>query len=378
MSEKGERTLKFDAKKSARKGVAELPPYVPGKPEWEIQKEYGVKEVIKLASNESPLPPPESVVEAACRAVAGASRYPDGACTDLKAALAERLMFNPGSMMLGTGADECIRIIAMSFIRPGTRCVIPVPSFDAYRNVCVVAGAEVVTVPSGGDLDVDLEATLAAVDGDTSAVWLCSPNNPTGKIIEKDDFERFLERLPENVLVILDEAYREFVTAGNAVKGEDYIEDGRVISLRTFSKAFALAGLRVGYAVAHPSLVDVMNRVRPPFNVSLSAQAAALASLQEEDFVAKLTSLIVREREFLRLELAKRWCPAPASQANFLFAKTPKPAREVFESLLPLGVAIRPGDAWEMTDRVRITVGDREQNTKLLHALDQVLGAQGG
>jgi histidinol-phosphate aminotransferase len=378
MSNNGDNGLKFDAKKAARQGVADLPSYVPGKPEWEIKKEYGVKEVVKLASNESPLPPPESVVEAACRAVAGASRYPDGACTDLKAALADRLMFNPGGMMLGTGADECIRIIAMSFIRPGTRCVIPAPSFDAYRNVSVVAGAEVVTVQPGGDLGVDLDAVLSAVDAETSAVWLCSPNNPTGKIIVKSDFDKFLERLPENVLVVLDEAYREFVTDGDAVKGEDYIEDGRVISLRTFSKAFALAGLRVGYAVAHPSLIEVMNRVRPPFNVSLPAQAAALASLQEEDFVAKLTSLIVREREFLRLELAKRWCPAPASQANFLFARTPKPAREIFESMLPLGVAVRPGDAWEMPDRLRITVGDREQNTKLLHALDQVLGAQGG
>lgn len=374
MTGRGDTPSKFDVNKAARPGVAGLAPYVPGKPEWEIRREYGVQEVVKLASNESPLPPPKAVVEAACEAAAGASRYPDGACLDLKAALAGHLGLPAECLMLGAGADECIRVIAMSFVRQGAASVIPVPSFDAYMNVSVAAGARVVKIDPDFDLGADLDAVLAAVDADTCAVWLCSPNNPTGKVIDNGEFKDFLEELPENVLVVLDEAYREFVTDEDAARGEEYLwNDGRVISLRTFSKAFALAGLRVGYAIAHPALVRIMDRVRPPFNVSLPAQAAAMACLKEKDFVQGLVSMIVEEREFLRMELARRWCPAPASQANFLFARTPRPAKEIFEALLPLGVAVRPGDAWGYPDRVRITVGTREQNFKLLNALDEVL-----
>jgi histidinol-phosphate aminotransferase len=224
---------------------------------------------------------------------------------------------------------------------------------------------------------VDLDDALDKVDETTDAVWICSPNNPTAGVVQRDDMDRFLSRLPENVLVVLDEAYYEFVTDPCAAHAEHYFgTDNRVVGLRTFSKAFALAGLRIGYLTAHPDMIALMERVRLPFNVNLAAQAAALAVMDDKPYVDAHVALITGEREFLRVELANRGMDVPASQTNFLFFETPVNSREAFKKLMAQGVIIRPGDIWGKPNHLRVTVGSREQNEMFLSALDKVLAEE--
>lgn len=358
---------------AARPGVAGLIPYEPGRPDWEVKAEYGLDEVVKLASNESPLAPPKIAVEAACHALKGASRYPDSKGVELKRRLTERIGLDASWIMLGNGAEECIRLVAGAFVRHGGQNVIPEPGFDAYETAVLLLGGRKVSSALSGTA-ANLEDALAKVGPETDAVWICSPNNPTGGTVSKTEMDSFLERLPENVVVVMDEAYREFVTDPEAAKADDYFRtDHRVIGLRTFSKAFALAGLRVGYLTAHPSLVSLMERVRLPFNVSLPAQAAALAVLDDEQYVKSHVELIVEEREFLRASLSERGLEVPASQTNFLFFEIPMRGRDAFRAMMAEGVIVKSGDIWGCENYLRVTVGLREHNLKFLSAMDKVL-----
>jgi len=276
---------KIDPGQAARKGVPELAPYIPGKPIHEVQKEYGLKEVIKLASNECPLALPDSIAKKILEETQFLCRYPDGHCTRLRISLAQRLKVPPECLLFGNGADECIQLIALAFLNQGDEVLIPSPSFDSYERFTRMAGAEVIHVPLK-DYRIDLDEVLDRINNRTKMIWLCSPNNPTGAVLPGKEFERFLERISEGIVVILDEAYREYVSTKNSAHAEDYLfDDGRVIGLRTFSKAFGLAGLRVGYLIGHPSVVEIIAKVRLPFNVNNLAQAAALCALKEEDFV---------------------------------------------------------------------------------------------
>jgi histidinol-phosphate aminotransferase len=364
---------RIDPAKAARPGVSELTPYEPGRPDWEVKAEYGLDEVVKLASNESPLAPPPSAVDAARRAVEGASRYPDSRGVKLKERLAERLGVEPSRIMLGNGAEECIRLVAGAFVGHGRESVIPEPAFDAYETAVRLLGGRKTTAGLAGTA-ADLDDVLAKVGPDTDAVWICTPNNPTCGAVSKADMDRFLALLPDDVVVVMDEAYREFVTDPDAARADDYFEtDHRVVGLRTFSKAFALAGLRVGYLVAHADMVALMERVRLPFNVGVPAQAAALAVMDDEKYVREHVELIVREREFLREALAERGLEVPASQTNFLFFAIPLRGRDAFGALMAEGVIVKSGDIWGRENHLRVTVGLREQNLKFLSALDKVL-----
>lgn len=368
-----EKPKKMNVAKAARDLVADLIPYEPGRPDWEVKAEFGLEKVVKLASNESPLAPPPSAVDAACRAISGASRYPDSRGVAIKERLAQRLGVEPSWIILGNGAEECIRLAAGAFVSHGGASIVPEPTFDAYETAAVLLGGRKVEAKLKGPA-VDLDDVLDKVDETTDAVWICSPNNPTAGVVRRADMDRFLERLPENVLVVLDEAYYEFVTDPEAAHAEHYFKsDNRVVGLRTFSKAFALAGLRIGYLTAHPDLIALMERVRLPFNVNLAAQAAALAVMDDQEYVDAHVGLIVGEREFLRAELAKRGMDAPPSQTNFLFFETPLNSRKAFRDMMALGVIIRPGDIWGKPNHLRVTVGSREQNETFLKALDKVL-----
>lgn len=358
-----------------------LKPYIPGKPIREVQKEFGLDEVIKLASNECPLPLPHGMIETIVGALHDLCRYPDGHCQELRAALSRRLAIPSGCFVFGNGAEECIRLIALAFIDHEDVAVVPDPTFDAYETATRLAGGRVVRVPLK-DFHIDLDALLSRVDEGTKLIWLCSPNNPTGTIVLKQEFERFLNQLPDNTLVVIDEAYHEFVGAKNSVDSTDYLmNDARVIGIRTFSKAYALAGLRVGYLMAHPALAALMTKVKLPFNVNSLAQAAALWGMGEEEklrgnsFTKQHVRLIIRERDFMFDALRERSLFVVPSQANFLFVETPLESETLFRTLLPQGMIIRPGNIFGLPMFIRLSIGTREQNQRFLRLLDEILGS---
>ena len=363
----------IDLRKIARAGIFELGVYVPGKPIQEVKEEYGLEEVIKLASNECPLPLPEEVIQSIQEETKNLSRYPDGHCRKLRARLSNQLGIPPECILFGNGAEECVRLISQAFLNPGDTGLSPSPIYDAYDTAVKMAGADVVTIPLK-DYRIDLDTTLQNVDNRTKIVWLCSPINPTGTIITRKAFESFLEQLPEGILVVFDEAYLEFVSSKEAAHALDYLyTDARVIGIRTFSKAFGLAGLRIGYIVAHPSVTEVISMVKLPFNVNALAQVAALTSLDETKFVKNYVWINAKERGFLYEKLEKRGMFVVPSEANFLFVEIPIDSDDLFRRLLPRGIIVRPGSIWGLDRFIRLTIGTREQNLKFLFALDRVL-----
>jgi histidinol-phosphate aminotransferase len=364
---------KINARQLARKGIIELGAYVPGKPIEDVNEEYGLEEVIKLASNECQLPLPEGIFQAIAAEAKNLSRYPDGYCRKLRGRLAGHLDVPQDCLLFGNGAEECIRLIAQAFLNPGDNSLIPSPIFDAYDTAVRLAGAQPVRIPLANHR-TDLEEMLNQVNKQTKIVWLCSPTNPSGTIITRNEFDDFLERLPGDVLVVLDEAYFEYVSTDTAAHATDYLfRDQRVIGLRTFSKAYGLAGLRIGYILAHPSVIEIITMVKLPFNVNILAQAAAIRSLDESEFFNRHIDLIREERAYLTKALEDRKMAVVPSDTNFLFVEMPINSDFLFKKLLPLGIIIRPGSLWQMPNYIRLTVGTREQNDKFLSAMDIVL-----
>ena len=357
----------------ARKGVLDLNAYIPGMPIEAVRERYSLERVFKLASNECQLQLPESIRRAIEAETTNLCHYPDGYARRLRQRLASKLNVPEKSLLFGNGAEECIRLIGQAFLDPGDNSLIPDPIFDAYETIVRLCGAEVVKVPMK-DYRTDLEATLARVDARTKIVWLCSPANPTGTLITKDELDAFLKRLPDNVLVVLDEAYAEYVTSSQAAHAPDYLfTDDRVIGLRTFSKVYGLAGLRIGWILAHPALIEIISMVKLPFNVNRLAQAAAIAALEETAFLHRHVRMIHDERHRLTDALECRGAMVVPSEANFLFVRLPVDSDILFKTLLPAGIIVRPGSIWRMPDFIRLTVGTPEQNDTFLSALDEAL-----
>ena len=369
---------RIDPLKATGKQVLGLRPFIPGKPVEELKSELGLDEIIKLSTNECPLEMPKGVVRAIAENAEELGRYPDAYCGKLRARLSERLGVPPECFLFGNGAEECILLIALAFLNPGDVAIFPVPGFDAYASCTVLAKGEVRRVPLK-DFRLDFDAILDATDERTKILWICSPNNPTGTVVSKKDMDRFLDRLPDDKVVVLDEAYHEFVTDPNKADATDYLEkDGRVVGIRTFSKAFSLAGLRVGYIMAHPKIVEVLAKVKPPFNVNTLAQAAAVRAMDEEEFVRDFLEMVRLERGFLQSELEKRGLRVVPSEANFLFVRTPMDGDALFAGLRVKGVLVRSGSAFGTPDFIRVTVGTRRQNERFLSALDASLSAAAG
>jgi len=363
----------FNPQHAARHGINALKPYIPGKPIIEVQEELGLETVVKLASNECPLPPPDGLIAAIAQEAANLTRYPDGHCRLLKRRLAEYLDIDADCLIFDNGSESCIRLIAQTFINPGDDVIIPSPIFDAYKTAGILSGAHVIEVPLN-QYRIDLNAMAANLTANTKMVWLCSPANPTGPAIKRADFEKFLMHLPPDVIVVLDEAYREFVTDPNCAHAADFLfKDNRIIGLRTFSKAFALAGLRVGYVVAHPQVIALLTKVKLPFAVNSLAQAAAHYALDHIDIVNAHVQLIVAERRRVGRALAALGLLVVPSQASFLFAELPVDSGRVFAHLLSKGFIIRPGSAFGMPRFMRLSLGAREQNQTLITLLDQYL-----
>lgn len=371
--------IEFDVTPLARAHVADMPPYVPGKPILEVQQEYGLDKVVKLSSNECPFDLPPELGQAVAEAVTGCNRYPDALCRRLRAQVAEHLGVDETHLIFCNGAEEGIRLIAQIFLNQGEKAIIPTPIFDAYSTATLLMGAQPVKLPLKSHR-IDLEAILEVCKRhkDIKLIWLCSPSNPTGDVLKKPEMDAFLEHLPQHIMVVLDEAYREFVTDDRAVRTEDYLDtDFRVMGLRTFSKAYGLAGLRIGYIVANPQVIGLVNNVKLPFNVNSAAVAAARYMLEERVFAQKHVALAVSERTFMREQLCRRGLEVPESQANFVFVKLPDSVQldgvALFQRLLPKGFVVRPGTAFGVPGYFRMSLGTREDNLLFLKEFDRAM-----
>jgi histidinol-phosphate aminotransferase len=355
--------------------VAALKPYEPGKPIEEVQRELGLTDVVKLASNENPLGPSPMAVAALRAAIGDLNRYPDGGSVQLTRKIAARHKVTPGHIFLGCGSVEILNLLAYLFIRPGLNAVTSEHAFAIYELVDAASGGVTKTAPMK-DYAFDLDAMGELVDQHTRVLWLANPNNPTGTIYQRGAWERLLARLPDHVVIVADEAYFEFVRDPDYPNALNYLEQHpKLIVLRTFSKIFGLAGLRVGYGVAHPEMVNLLNNVRQPFNINLLAQAAVLAAMDDDEYVRRtlevnLAGIDYLEREFRRLEI-----PFVPTKANFFLVDVGD-GLKVFNALLRKGVIVRPMHGYKFPRHVRISVGLPEENRKLIAALEQVLREQ--
>ncbi|MCX8117492.1 MAG: histidinol-phosphate transaminase [Desulfobacterota bacterium] len=356
-----------------RKGILNIAPYIPGKSIEEVQKTYGKKRWVKLASNENVLGPSPKAVEAIREELLNLHLYPEGPCPDLRAALARRFSLSEREVVISNGADNLILMIANAFVNEGDEVVMADPTFPVYTNVTQIMGGRPLRVKLK-DFTHDLEGMLRRVTRKTKLVFLCNPNNPTGTTVRKDQFEAFLSALPDRVIVVLDEAYGEFVTDPSSPRGLDYLWKRPVILLRTFSKVHGLAGLRIGYALGREDLIDALYRVRDPFPVNRLAQVAALAALGDEAHVQRTIQMVREGREYLYQGLDEMGLPYVSSQANFVFIDFKRDSEEVFQALLEKGVIIRPGKAWGYPTFGRVTVGRRMENRRFLHALKDLYG----
>jgi histidinol-phosphate aminotransferase len=353
-----------------RRVLDHVVPYEAG-PSLEVMaRELGVPELVRLSANENPLGPSPRVVEAIAREAAGVHLYPDGGSTALRAALAGRLRVRPEQVVVGNGADELLSLVAWAALEPGDEVVIPRPSFEPYTTVVEVAGATIRPSPLAR-YETDLDDMRRKVTARTKAVILCSPHNPAATIVRQQPLLAFLDALGDDPpLVIVDEAYCDFCDDPDYPDGVELLgRYPRLIVLRTFSKIAALAGLRVGYAVAATETIDRLNRVRAPYNVNRLGQVAALAALEDRAHWDETRRFIIAERGFLSAELARRGFTFPPSHANFLLVHVAD-APAVRQRLLCAGLLVRDGAALGFPDHLRISVGTHEANQRLLRALD--------
>ncbi len=360
----------------ANEHILGIAPYEPGKPIEELERELGIHNAIKLASNENPLPPSDRVQRAILAALNHLNRYPDGSGFYLRQALAKKHGASPDQIVLGNGSNELIELLVRAFLRPGDEAVVPHPSFVVYPMIVQAAGGVRVMVMLK-EHRLDLEAMARAITPMTKVVFIANPNNPTATIVTADEVERFMTRVPERTIVVFDEAYIEFALGPDFPDTLNYVKQGRKVAvLRTFSKAASLAGLRVGYGVADADAIALMNRIRQPFNVNSLAQAAALAALEDDSHILECVRMIEAGRHFLYDEFKTLGVQYVPARANFILVDVGRSAADIYQKLLHEGVIVRPMTPFGMETALRITVGTPEENRKLVKALRRVLGKQ--
>jgi len=361
--------------KRVKPWIAALAPYQPGKPIAELERELGISGAVKLASNENPLGPSPRAIEAVQRALAGVHRYPDGASFALRSKLVERLAVAPEQLVFGCGADELLELVAKAFLGPGDEAVFAWPSFAMYPIVTRGMGATPVPVPLDADLVHDLDAMAAAITERTRVVMVCNPNNPTGTSVGAAAFDRFAARLPDDVVLLIDEAYVDFARREDFPDALAWVaRRPGTVTIRTFSKIAGLAGLRVGYAVADRELAGYLERARHPFNVNVLAEVAAVAALGDREHRERSVRQNSEGLAYLRRELAALGIETWPSEANFVLAR---PGPGTYEKLLREGVIVRPLIGFGMPDHVRITVGLPEENERLVKALRRLVEEDG-
>jgi len=353
--------------------IASLVPYPPGKPLEELEREYGVTGSIKMASNENALGPSPKALTAMAAALPNLHRYPDGSCHYLATRLAAHLAVDPAQLVFGNGSNEVIELLIKAFVTPGDEVVTSHPTFLVYATMVQAHGGVNRVVPLA-NLRHDLDAIRAAVTPRTSLIFLDNPNNPTGTVFTREEFAAFLVQLPETVLVVLDEAYVDFVADGLRLDAREFLGGATpVVALRTFSKAYGLAGLRVGYGIMDPEIAGYLHRVRQPFNVNTLAQVAARAALDDAAFYAETLRMTRAGMAWLIPRLTELGCTCYPSQTNFFLVDLGLDCRLAYEAMLRKGVIVRPMSAYGFPTFIRITVGTTAENERLATSLAATL-----
>jgi histidinol-phosphate aminotransferase len=354
--------------------IRELAPYEPGKPPEALERELGIEGAIKLASNESPIGASPRALAAVREALDGVHRYPDGACFELRARLARRFEVGEAQLVFGCGADELLELVAKAFLGPGDEAVFAWPSFAMYPIVVQGMGADAVRVPLDAALAHDLTAMRGAIGPRTRVVLVCNPNNPTGTSVGAEAFDAFVASLPAELVLVVDEAYFEFARRPDFPDALAWVRrrPGTLV-MRTFSKIYGLAGLRVGYGVADPELADYLNRARHPFNVNRLAEAAALAALDDDEHAERSRRVNAEGAEYLTRELRALGVEVWPTDANFLLMRV---GEGFFDKLQREGVIVRPLGGFGMPDCLRVSIGLPEENERLVKTLARLRSAE--
>lgn len=355
--------------------ILAIKPYVPGKPVEEVQRELNIEEVIKLASNENPLGPSPKGMEALKASLEKIYMYPDGSAFKLKNSLAEKLGLEPANILVGNGSDESIKLVAEAYLNPGEEVIVPKPSFSEYEFAAKIMGGKCVYSPLDEDFSLQLWDMLQRITDRTKLIFVCNPNNPTGTIVTGEEIQAFLAQVPQNIVVIFDEAYCEYVTDPGYMDTLELVKQGlpNVIVMRTFSKIYGLAGLRVGYALAHKNLIAAIERVREPFNVNLLGQAAATAAIWDQEHVRASRENNEAGKQYLYQEFEALGLKYTPTAANFIWVDMGRNSKDLFGKLLRKGVIIRTGDIFGHDTFIRVTVGLPEENVKLVNVLKELL-----
>jgi histidinol-phosphate aminotransferase len=355
--------------------LTELTPYQAGKPLEELERELGLTDAIKLASNENPLGPSPLALAAIRDSLGSLHRYPDSHAYYLKEDLARHHAILPSQLILGNGSDEVLDLLVRALVPPGGEVLSTTHTFLMYGLLTQAVGGFFRAVPLR-DMRVDLEAMARAVTPQTRLIIVNNPNNPTGTAFRRQEWEDFLAAVPATATVVLDEAYIDFADDPQVPSSLEYLsEDRPLVGLRTFSKTYGLAGLRIGYGFGPSELMDYLNRLRMPFNVNRLAQVAARAALQDADFLARTRELVLEGKAQFYQELARLGLTFIPSQANFVLIRVPRPGQEVYQAMLREGVIIRAMDSYGFPDYIRINMGRLEENRRCFAALQKVLGS---
>jgi histidinol-phosphate aminotransferase len=358
--------------------ISTLVPYPPGKPIEELEREYGISGSIKMASNENAWGPSPRAVEAMREAMQNLHRYPDGSCYYLTQSLAEKLGVNPEELVFGNGSNEIIGLLIAAFLQPGEEVITSHPTFLMYQKLVQVEGGVNRVVQLTEDMHHVLGGILGAVTSETRMIFLDNPNNPTGQIIEKGALASFMEQLNDDIIVVLDEAYDDFVVPDLRIDVLEYIKEGRpVAALRTFSKAYGLSGLRLGYGIMGAEMVGYLNRVRQPFNVNSLAQVGGIAALSDDEHYQMTLQKSREGIAWLSKEVERLGCRPMDTHTNFFLIDVQGDGKALYEHMLHQGVIVRPMQAYGYPNYIRITVGRKEENQRFVNALGQSLNELG-
>lgn len=355
-----------------RKGIMDLKPYIPGKPIEEVKRKLGLKEVVKLASNETSIGPSPLAVEAVKKEAENINLYPEATSRLLREKLAHKLKIDKEMIIFGNGADDVIDLIGMAFVNEGDEVITSETTFPAYRTAAKIMGGKLISVKLH-DYAFNLEEIAQRINKRTKIIFICNPNNPTGTIVNKEAVDKFMKQIPNDIIVVFDEAYYDYVENNNYTSGLSYILEGKnVIILRTFSKIAGIAGVRIGCGIAKPGLIDYLRRVVNPFTTNRLAQVAALASLDDEEHRRKVLSSNQEGKKYLYRELKKLELFYVPTETNFIFIDVKEDSEVIFNKLLKKGVIIRPGKLYGCSNFIRVTIGTPYENKKFIQAIREI------
>lgn len=365
----------MEIEKLVRKNILNFQPYIPGKPIDEIKRKFKLQKVDKLASNENPLPPSPQVLKVIKDNLKNINLYPDGSGYSLKQAIAKKYKVKTENIVLGNGSDEIIELLGRVFLNQPDEILVGENCFVRFCMAAQIMGAKVKSI-ARKDYHYDLSSMSKAISQRTKLIFIDNPNNPTGTYVSQRDLDIFLKEIPDNVLLILDEAYSEYVQEKDYPQGLDYFKKGKenVFVLRTFSKIYSLAGLRIGYGIGSAKIVSYLEQVRPPFNTNILAQAAASVSLEDNQQILKTRKLIANQKKYLYQEFEKLSLFYIPSVTNFILVNVGQSGEKVFNDLLKKGIIVRPVSEYGFSDWIRVTIGTPAQNRRFIKELKEIMG----